>query len=205
MKRKDEVARLGLSSSRRSENAQQQQPVIIANRFRLVSKLGQGSFGDIFQAVDMAPKQGRLPDVAIKFEFLRSNRPQLRHEYDIYQVLRGGGILFIFSDFFLNLFLIFLLDGIAETRWFGIEGDYRGFAMDLLGLNLQQLMFFCGNKLSLKTVLMLADQMITRLEYVHDKGIVHRDLKPQNFLMGTTGVKANTVHLVDYGLSDFYM
>lgn len=112
MKRKDEVARLGLSSSRRSENAQQQQPVIIANRFRLVSKLGQGSFGDIFQAVDMAPKQGRLPDVAIKFEFLRSNRPQLRHEYDIYQVLRGGGILFIFSDFFSEFIFNFLV------RWY---------------------------------------------------------------------------------------
>lgn len=103
------------------------------------------------------------------------------------------------------LVCLLYIDGIAETRWFGVEGDYRGFAMDLLGLNLQQLMFFCGNKLSLKTVLMLADQMITRLEYVHDKGIVHRDLKPQNFLMGTSGVKANTVHLVDYGLSDFYM
>lgn len=107
--------------------------------------------------------------------------------------------------FYFWIWFLLFIDGIAETRWFGIEGDYRGFAMDLLGLNLQQLMFFCGNKLSLKTILMLADQMITRLEYVHDKGVVHRDLKPQNFLMGTTGVKANTVHLVDYGLSDFYM
>lgn len=92
MKRKDEVARLGLSSPRKSESSQQQQqPVIIANRFRLVSKLGQGSFGDIFQAVDMMPKHGKLPDVAIKFEFVRSNKPQLRREYDIYQVLHGGG------------------------------------------------------------------------------------------------------------------
>ena len=92
MKRKDEVARLYLPSSRRSENAQQnQQPVIIANRFRLTNKLGQGSFGDIFQAIDMAPKQGKLPDVAIKFEFLRSNRPQLMHEYEMYQALHGGG------------------------------------------------------------------------------------------------------------------
>jgi casein kinase 1 epsilon len=52
----------------------------------------------------------------------------------------------------------------------------------------------------LKTVLMLADQMINRVEYMHQKGFLHRDIKPDNFLMGL-GRKANQVYIIDYGLA----
>lgn len=47
---------------------------------------------------------------------------------------------------------------------------------------------------------MLADQMISRLEYIHSKEILHRDLKPENFLIGLEK-NANTIYLIDFGLS----
>lgn len=51
------------------------------------------------------------------------------------------------------------------------------------------------------TLLMLADQMLQRLETVHDCGMLHRDLKPENFLMGYAGgFTEDVVHLVDFGL-----
>lgn len=50
--------------------------------------------------------------------------------------------------------------GIPNVRWFGVEGDYSALVMDLLGANLQELFESCDAKLSLKTVLMLADQMV---------------------------------------------
>lgn len=31
---------------------------------------------------------------------------------------------------------------------------------------------------------MLADQMVSRIEYIHSKNFLHRDIKPDNFLMG---------------------
>ncbi|KAI8000299.1 Casein kinase 1-like protein 1 [Camellia lanceoleosa] len=74
--------------------------------------------------------------------------------------------------------------GIPHVRWFGVEGDYNILVMDLLGPSLEDLFNFCNRKLSLKTILMLADQMINRVKSVHSKSFLHRDIKPDNFLMG---------------------
>ena len=75
--------------------------------------------------------------------------------------------------------------------------------IDLLGPSLENLFNFCNRQFSLKTVLLLADQMIARIEYVHSKNFLHRDIKPDNFLMGL-GRKGNQVHVIDFGLAKKY-
>jgi hypothetical protein len=45
-------------------------------------------------------------------------------------------------------------------RWYGIEGEYNVMVIDLLGPSLEDLFNFCSRKLTVKSVLMLADQMV---------------------------------------------
>lgn len=63
----------------------------------------------------------------------------------------------IFSD---HQYSYQIIAGIPNMRWFGVEGDYNVLVMDLLGHSLEDLFNLCSRKFSLKTVLMLADQMV---------------------------------------------
>jgi serine/threonine protein kinase len=73
-----------------------------------------------------------------------------------------------------------------------------------LGHSLEHLFRYCDNKFSLKTVLLLADQMLERLEVLHDARVIHRDLKPDNFVFGLEH-HSNDLYLIDFGLSKCYV
>lgn len=153
---------------------------IVGSKYKLGRKIGSGSFGEIYLATHVDTYE----IVAVKIESSKTNHPQLLYEAKLYNALQGG-------------------TGIANIKWCGIDGDENILVIDLLGPSLEDLFVYCGRRFSLKTVLMLADQMITRIEFMHSKGYLHRDIKPDNFLMGL-GRKANQVYVIDFGLAKRY-
>ncbi|XP_066916573.1 casein kinase I [Clytia hemisphaerica] len=153
---------------------------VVGGRYKLIRKIGSGSFGDIYLALNLTNGE----EVAVKLESTRARHPQLLYESKVYRLLQGGV-------------------GIPHVRWFGQEKDYNVLVLDLLGPSLEDLFNFCSRRFTMKTVLMLADQMIGRIEYVQNKNFIHRDIKPDNFLMGI-GRHCNKVYLIDFGLAKKY-
>ncbi|KAG7611679.1 Protein kinase-like domain superfamily [Arabidopsis suecica] len=153
---------------------------VVGGKYKLGRKLGSGSFGELFLGVNVQTGE----EVAVKLEPARARHPQLHYESKLYMLLQGG-------------------TGIPHLKWYGVEGEYNCMVIDLLGPSMEDLFNYCSRRFNLKTVLMLADQMINRVEYMHVRGFLHRDIKPDNFLMGL-GRKANQVYIIDYGLAKKY-
>ena len=72
--------------------------------------------------------------------------------------------------------------------------------MELLGPCLEDLKKYCHKKFTVKSCLMIADQMINRIETMHNKSYIHRDIKPDNFLIGNQKHQ-NTIYVIDFGLA----
>ncbi|CAD8141570.1 unnamed protein product [Paramecium pentaurelia] len=152
-------------------------------RFTLDKKIGLGAFGQIYLGNNI--KTGE--EIAIKLENVSNNHSQLLHEAKIYRILLLDGPV----------------PGIPNLHWFGQEGDFNVLVMDILGPSLEDLFNYNGRKFSLKSVLMLADQLLTRISYLHNKDFIHRDIKPENFLIGLNK-KADNIYMIDFGLAKRY-
>ncbi|KAK0930478.1 casein kinase I [Friedmanniomyces endolithicus] len=153
----------------------------IDDRFSLIHKPGEAvAVLSISQGRDHKNDQ----EVALKLEY-RYDSTLLKEEIRYYESFQG-------------------LPGFPEVYWSGEKDDYNVMVLELLGPSLEDLFAYCEHQFSLKTTLMLADQLLARLKAVHSKGFIHRDVKPGNFLMGT-GEDGNTVYITDFGISTDYV
>ena len=144
------------------------------------NKLGSGAFGVVYLGYNI--KQHK--EVAIKLESTKTRHPQLFYESKLYLALQGG-------------------IGIPTFHWCGTQGSYNILIIDSLGPSLEDLFVYVQRKFTLKTTLMVIDQILSRIEFIHSRNFIHRDIKPDNFLIGR-GKSKNTIYAIDFGLAKRY-
>ena len=153
---------------------------MIANKYQLEQKLGNGAFGSIYQGSNIRTRE----KVAIKIEPKTSEQKSLKNETRIYQYLNG-------------------CPGIPSIRWFGTDSQANYMVIDLLGSSLTDTIKTQKN-LSFSSITKIAIQLLDILQGIHDKGMIHRDLKPDNFLLHPTkGIEQ--IYMIDFGVCKTYL
>ena len=154
---------------------------LIFKKYRLIKKIGKGSFGCVYSAENIKDKN--MPKVAVKLEEKTRTFHLLEKESNFLLLLNGVGIPKIIS--------------------YGYNSEYFILIQELLGENLNQIKSSLKiDKFNIKDIAMIALQVIDRMEYIHSKNVVHRDIKPENFLIGLENEAL--IYLIDFGVSKKY-
>eukprot|EP00924_Labyrinthula_sp_SR-Ha-C_P016762 maker-scaffold_6-snap-gene-14.50-mRNA-1 protein AED:0.01 eAED:0.01 QI:142/1/1/1/1/1/2/107/355 len=153
---------------------------LIDNRFKIIKKIGSGNFGEVFLAEDINTRE----QVAIKTEQLKARPSLLPLEAKVFRALNST------AD----------VEGIPKMYFFGKMKGAKCLVQTLLGKDLNTLAAKRRTKkFSILTTLILAQELIARMEYIHKKNFIHRDIKPDNFMIGEKDPRE--IFLIDFGLS----
>ena len=158
--------------------------LVLDNLWTTEIPIGKGAFGEIWQGVNKSTGD----KVAIKFEPVDVQMPQLPIEFILYEKLKkcehipkihGGGK---FKD-----------------KWHYI-------VMECMSASLEKLFNNANHHFTKKTCIQLMIQMLKVIEEIHDAGVIHRDIKPDNFMFGRKENGRNKVLcMIDFGLGKEYL
>ena len=151
---------------------------IVFKKYKVIKKLGEGAFGDVF----LGKKIDDGSYVAIKVEQRKIIKPILETEAFLLYSISGLGI--------------------PEVKSFGKVKNYNILVEPLLGKSLFDIFTENHKEMPMGDVCLIALQVIDRIQWIHSKYIVHRDIKPDNFLIGRKD--PNVIYLIDFGLSKKY-
>ena len=162
-------------------------PKLFSDSYFIANQIGKGSFGKIYQISSKNnPTQQYAAKVVSLPKSFSEKKTILDKETQILQTLAQE-------------------PGFPKAIDHIVEATNEILVMSLLGDNLAQLHGQCGSKFSLKTILLLALQILKRIEALHSHGMLHRDLKPENLVIGASMSDETMIYLIDFGLSTPYL
>jgi hypothetical protein len=83
-------------------------------------------------------------DVIVKLESMKGEHHTIEHKFYVYKKLGNG-------------------TGIPHVHWFGTEAGFNAMVIDYLGQSLEELFTCCHHRFSVKTVLVLACQLVSKV------------------------------------------
>ena len=152
---------------------------IFFEKYKVLRKIGQGSFGRIYTCQDIISNE--LYAMKVEQNSFYNNVLETESKYLNY--LKGFGI--------------------PDLIFFGRSEKYFILIESLLGKSLENLYCESHGNFNTKDVCMIGIQILDRLEYIHNKNIIHRDVKPDNFVIGNNDDK-NNIYMIDFGLAKRY-
>lgn len=160
---------------------------VVKDRWKIVSKIGTGGFGSIYEAFDNLSKES----IAVKIESATQLKQVLKMEVAVLKKLQGHPHVCRFI-------------GCGRTDKFNYV------CMSLQGKNLAELRRSCTISssraaFSLSTTLRLGQQILRAIKSIHSVGFLHRDIKPSNFAMGRHPNNMRIVYMLDFGLARQYI
>ena len=155
---------------------------LIAQRYRLVGKIGSGSMGTVWQALDELLRR----DVAVKELLIREGMTDAETDEARNRAMREGRIA-------ARLHHPNVISVYDVVEW----EDRPCLIMEYLASRSMADLMTANGKLPVATVAHIGEQIAGALAAAHDAGIVHRDLKPANILLSPNGA----AKLTDFGIS----
>lgn len=159
----------------------EEQPGTIIDRYRLVEKIGEGGFGDVWKAKQQEPVRRTVALKVIK-PGMDTRRVIARFEAE-------RQVLAIMS----HRNIAAVLDAGSTKR------GRPYFVMELVeGLPIDS---FCDQEcMPIRQRLQLFAQICRAVQHAHQKGIVHRDLKPSNILVAAGDTQPDA-KIIDFGIA----
>lgn len=149
--------------------------------YRILHKLGEGGFGEVYHARQAEPVQR---DVAIKI------------------IKKGMDTREVLTRFQAESQALAMMDHPGIAKVFDVGTTDSGqpyFVMELVrGIPICR---YCDlNQFTIRQRVELFVELCAAVQHAHQKGVIHRDLKPSNILVSTSGDRPRPV-VIDFGVS----
>jgi calcium-dependent protein kinase len=157
----------------------------IANHYRIMQKIGSGTFGKVYKVLHTITNQYRAMKV-VKIDTInyQDDEKTFLKEIEMLSQLDHPNIIKIY-EYYSDDLHYYVITELAQ------------------GGELYEQIYNIHNY-SEADAAVIMKQLLSVVCYIHSKGILHRDLKPENILLETSKKGDLNIKIIDFGTSNYF-